>query len=186
LKNAENPVGAVSQGEMGPPARPREGAQGFRRRPSDLLSGRHRIRTCRMGTFRGTGKFPNTFPMAGSPPEASDCDRSCASGRGKIAKSTKSRRRIVLPPPSGATTVAHQSHGLRRGLLSFALTGFEYRLRVDFCDPLRNRRISRFHVAQPINASDPFSLRQSRMWGIIASERIGSGAIFSGFARKGR
>jgi len=29
MKNAENPVGAASKGEVGPPARPREGAQGI-------------------------------------------------------------------------------------------------------------------------------------------------------------
>ena len=44
--------------------------------------------------------------------------------RGRIAKSTKPGWKNVLAPPSGGYPVAHQSHGLRRGLLSFALTGW--------------------------------------------------------------
>jgi hypothetical protein len=62
-----------------------------------------------------------------SPGEAPQERKKVALGasRGRIAKATKPRygRKNVLPPPPGATPVAHRSHGLRRGLLSFALTG---------------------------------------------------------------
>ena len=61
-----------------------------------------------------------------SPGEAPQERKEVAHGasRGRIAKSTKPRlgRKNVLPPPPGATPVAPQSHGLRRGLLYFALT----------------------------------------------------------------
>jgi hypothetical protein len=62
-----------------------------------------------------------------SPGEAPQERKKVAHGasRGRIAKSTKPRqgRKNVLPPPPGAAPVARESHGLRRGLLSCALTG---------------------------------------------------------------
>ena len=74
MKNAEDPVGAASKGEVSPLARPREGAHVFRDDLFELAEWKAQDPGVPdgdwykdFGTFKlcGTGKFPSTFLMAG-------------------------------------------------------------------------------------------------------------------------
>ena len=77
--------------------------------------------------------------------------------RGRIAKLTKPRRKNVLTSPSGGYAGCSPVPRLAPWATPFRPDGLEkrleYRLRLDSCDSLRNRRIRHFHVARPLSAT---------------------------------
>src|ERR1035437_3861633 len=97
--------------------------------------------------FRNASAQSSVGAKANSPRREpwENCDVHQASARGERS------RLCHLPPPLGAVPLTARSHGSRRGLLAFALTGWRsvlaYSLRSDGCELLRNPEFDHFYVA---------------------------------------